>query len=208
MAGLKPGITVIVPTIPPREKQLQRAIASVQAQTFQPYDVVVEMDRDHRGAAITRDAALAHVGTEWTAVLDDDDEFLPWHLEKLFITAVTQNASYVYSFPEMPVPGTTNPLERFNGVPWDSTHPHQTTVVALYKTDLAREIGGYSGGWVDQACTDELGNRIGEDAHFTMKFNEVGKIVHHPEATWRWYHWGFGTPGNLGNTAGLPERWS
>lgn len=200
MAGLKPGISVIIASIPPREKQLERAVASVQAQTLPAYDIIVEVDHGHRGAALTRDAALARVETEWTAVLDDDDEFLPWHLEKLFLTAVGRNADYVYSLPEMPVPGTANPIDCFNGLEWDSKQPHQTTVTTLFKTQIARDIGGYSGGYYDDNSEDGLQNRYGEDYHFTLKFNEVGKIVHHPEATWRWYHWGQ-------NTSGLPNRW-
>lgn len=200
MASLKPGITVIIPTIPPRVNELMRAVSSVNRQTLQPEDIIIRVDHEKRGAALTRDEALFDVKTEWTAVLDDDDEFLPQHLEKLSGTAALTGADYVYSFPEMPVLGTANPIACFNGLEWDPKEPHQTTVTTLYRTALARDIGGYSGGWLDDNSTTSAGDRVGEDYHFTLKFNEVGKIVHHPEATWRWYHWGR-------NTSGLASRW-
>jgi glycosyltransferase involved in cell wall biosynthesis len=200
VADLKPGVTVIIPTIPPRKKQLARALRSVEAQTLTPANVIVSEDTDRQGAAVNRDRALFQVDTEWTATLDDDDEFLPFHLARLMRTAVDAKADYVYSFPEMPVRGTKNPIACFNRQPWDPKNPHQTTVVALYRTKIAHDIGGYSGHWADEDADTENGDRFGEDYHFTLKFNEVGKIVHHPEATWRWYHWGK-------NTSGLSDRW-
>lgn len=193
MAYVAGEVTVIIPTIPPRKNELARALTSVKRQTLQPYDVIVTTDDARRGAAANRDAALEQVVTEWTATLDDDDEFLPFHLENLMKTALETGADYVYSFPEMPVPGTNNPIACFNGQPWDPASPHETTVVALYRTPIAHSIGGYVAGWAERTGG-------GEDFNFTAKFNTAGKIVHHPEATWRWYHWGK-------NTSGLPSRW-
>lgn len=203
MAYLAPGITVIIPSIPPRRKLLDRAIESVNRQTLAAVDVIVAVDEAKAGAAVTRDRALFQVKTEWTAALDDDDEFLPFHLEHLLGTARETDADYVYSYPEMPVDGTVNPISCFNGLQWDRGSPHQTTVTTLYRTEIAHEILGYSGGYLDDGSPDALLNRVGEDYHFTLKFNEVGKIVHHPEATWRWYH--HNEAG--GNTSGLPSRW-
>ena len=183
-------VTVIIPSIPPRQKQLDRALKSVDNQTLPASDVIVSIDNNRAGAALNRDNALFQVKTEWTATLDDDDEFLPFHLEELMTTAERTGADYVYSYPEMAVQGTVNPIACFDGIPWDRNTPHETTVVALYRTKIAHDIGGYNGDWSSE----------GEDYHFTLKFNEVGKIVHYPKATWKWYHWG-------GNTSGLPDRW-
>jgi glycosyltransferase involved in cell wall biosynthesis len=80
-------ITVVIPSIPSRAKMLDRALASVKAQTLRPERVVVEFDDDRLGAAATRQRGLEKVTTPWVAFLDDDDEFLPGHLYALFWTA-------------------------------------------------------------------------------------------------------------------------
>jgi hypothetical protein len=161
----------------------------------------VSTDRDQLGAAVNRDQALFQVTTEWTAALDDDDEFLPSHLEELLETALKTDADFVFSFPEMAIPGTVNPHAVYNGIPWDKNNPRQTTVVALYRTEIAQKLGGYSRRWVRDMEEDIFGAKAGEDYNLALKFNKAGKIVHHPKATWVWYHHG-------NNTSGLPSSWS
>jgi glycosyltransferase involved in cell wall biosynthesis len=84
MTELKPGITVVIPTIPPRKALLGRALRSVLHQTYPAAAVSVAVDLKHEGAAKTRQRALDAVQTRWTAFLDDDDELLPNHLEALW----------------------------------------------------------------------------------------------------------------------------
>src|SRR4030095_15635988 len=91
MPGLH-GVTVVIPHIPTRVAELQRALASVWAQTHQPDDVVIATDNVRAGSATTRNRALHHVATNWIAFLDDDDELLPNHLEVLLKTAVGSGA--------------------------------------------------------------------------------------------------------------------
>ncbi len=80
-------VTVVIPTIPERSVFLRRALASVKSQTMQAEKVIVEVDAKYSGAAATRNRALKRVTTPWVAFLDDDDEFLPQHLDRLYQAA-------------------------------------------------------------------------------------------------------------------------
>src|ERR671922_2284910 len=77
------GVTVVIPSIPPRVDLRNRALASVAAQTRPAHAVALTVDIDRDGAGPTRTRGLMMVRTEWTAFLDDDDELKPHHLEVL-----------------------------------------------------------------------------------------------------------------------------
>lgn len=100
------GITVVIPTIPPRAELLRRATDSVAGAvarmgqmygTMAPVDSIVVEDNGRAGAAKTRHQGLLAVGTEWVAFLDDDDVMHPDHLVRLFDAALTFGADYVWS---------------------------------------------------------------------------------------------------------------
>jgi glycosyltransferase involved in cell wall biosynthesis len=95
-------ITVVIATIPPRVKLLRKALASVVMQTLQPAAIVVEYDHERTGAAATKNRGLARVISEWVAFLDDDDQFMPEHLEKLAAAQHESSAGVVYSMPLIP----------------------------------------------------------------------------------------------------------
>ena len=194
-------ISVVIPSIPPREQLLRRALASVQAQKLAPDAVVVQLDNDHQGAAATRQAGLEHVTTEWTAFLDDDDELMPGHLRALAIGAKHSGADYVFSYytvkdglgRERP---DIDPLGHF-GRRFDPDRPHQTTITMLVRTELAQAVGFREpppGALID-------GEHYGEDFQFTVECVKAGaKIVHIPRRSWFWHHHG-------ANTSGRPDRW-
>src|SRR5438105_753578 len=123
-----PGITVAIPSIPPRAAMLGRALASVLAQELPAEAVSIAVDTGRQGAAVTRDRALRAVRTEWVAFLDDDDILLPEHLRVLMDGAAESGADYVYSYFTI-VDGDGNelsgadPLDLF-GVPFDHAAPH------------------------------------------------------------------------------------
>lgn len=202
-----PSITVVTPTIAPRtaDRKLYRACESVENQTYQG-DVIHEIvvDEHRQGAGPTRQRGLDAVTTPWVAFLDDDDEFLPQHLETLMTAALENDADYVYSW--FIVEGGSDPFPMHFGKPFDPQDPVQTTVTTLVKTDLAKAAGFVPpfehkrptvGGFI--APPD--GNRGGEDWIFTLRCVDLGAhILHVPERTWRWYHHGQ-------NTSGLPDRW-
>lgn len=194
------GITVVIPSIPPRIKLLTRALLSVQNQTLQPASTVVVIDHSKEGAPRTRQRGLDAVQTEWVAFLDDDDELLPRHLQMLMETARETGADLVY--PWFTVIGGTDPFPEYFRRPWNDDEPHQVPITFLARTDAVRACDGFidhlDG---DDVGTDPMGNRAGEDYRLVLRMvkNKM-KIVHLPEKSWSWYH-------NSGNTSGLPSRW-
>lgn len=194
---VKPGVTVVVPFHPARERNgmLERAAASVRAQTV-PVELLLARDVYAKGAALTRQCGLAMVETEWTAFLDSDDEMDPDHIEQLLACAQETGADYVY--PWFRVVGGSDPFPMFFGRPWDDAAPHQTTITILVRTGLARRVGFTAVS--DDAQTAPDGNRGGEDWHFTLGCVAAGaRIVHLPRVSWTWHH-------HTRNTSGLPDR--
>ena len=173
-----------IPSIPPRQGMLARAVASVLAQTVPAAALSVAVDLGRQGAAMTRQRALDAARTEWTAFLDDDDELLPQHLERLLSCAEQTGADYLYSW--FDVVGGTDPFPQHFGQPFDPAHPVATTITVLVRTELAQAVGfTRSEPW-------------GEDHQFTLGCVAAGgRVVHLPERTWRWHHHG-------GNLSGLP----
>jgi glycosyltransferase involved in cell wall biosynthesis len=117
----RPTVSVIIPARD-RAKVIGRAIASVLAQTFQDFELIVVDDasRDglaatitsfhddritlarldsHGGAARARNAGITESRGEWIAFLDSDDEWLPDKLERQLTATGRSGASYdaVYS---------------------------------------------------------------------------------------------------------------
>lgn len=194
---MRPGITVVIPSIPPRERLLLRALRSVHAQELPAAAVSIAYDHHREGAATTRQRALEAVRTEWTAFLDDDDELLPQHLRRLHEFAT--GGGYDYVFPWYTVVGGTDPMPGHFGKPYNSgdPEPRQTTIVQLVRTELAREAGFLR-------PSDGLGPgeyESGEDYTYTLRCIALGaRIEHLPERTWLWHH-------DSQNSSGRPDRW-
>lgn len=112
-------ISVVVRTRD-RQELLSEALASIQAQTYRPLEVVVVNDGggpvdavlatveagisvskvEHpkpRGRAAALNAGVAKATGTWVAFLDDDDLFLPQHLALLQATASDKNAKVAYA---------------------------------------------------------------------------------------------------------------
>jgi hypothetical protein len=217
-----PGITVVIPAIPPRAALLKRAVDSVtraadyfhtQIPKAPPGFIRTSIAIDHRklGAARTRHRALVAAETKWVAFLDDDDEMLPDHLFKLYTAALEHRADYVWSRFRITYPGgacVTGPsfLGEKAFRQWDDDDPCQTTITTLVRTKLALEAGGFA--QFDDQGQEIDGQRRGEDFEFTLRCRAAGgEFRHVPEVTWLWHHHGIGAPGVPGNTSGLPERW-
>lgn len=186
------GITVAIPTIPPRSGLLIRALASVATQTRPADAISIAVDTMRKGAPATRQRALEAVRTEWVAFLDDDDEFLPQHLEVLHGHALATGADMVYSW-FVPV-GMKDPFpETHFTEPFDPNNPIETTITTLMRTEVALDIGfrpHSRGGW-----------NTGEDFRMVEELVARGaKISHVVEKTWRYHYHGR-------NTCGKPDRW-
>lgn len=208
---LSPGITVCVPTIPPRVKLYERAIRSIgEAARCMPSGVpvqtVVSADVGRCGAAVTRDRALRLVTTEWVAFLDDDDEMDPCHLRQLWLAAYEHKAEYLWSRFRIGLPdGQTRPGPSPLGAgtfdQWNDAQPAQTTITTLVRTALALDVGGFDQGPPEGDSSNEIdGQRAGEDWLFTLACRDAGATFRHvPLVTWTWHHHGK-------NTSGLPDR--
>jgi hypothetical protein len=141
-----PGVTVVIPTIPPRAAMLERAVASVTAQTVMA-SLVTEADEGRTGSAATRNRALGRVETEFALFLDDDDVLMPWAVQVLTEAQAATGADVVSGGAWIPQsPGHREPV----GVPapgWIS--PEAVTarsalhVSSLVRTALALTAGGF-----------------------------------------------------------------
>lgn len=191
------GITVVIPTIPPRKPLLERAVNSIMAQTLPVWDIIVMEDTGKLGAAATRERGLQRVRTPWVAFLDDDDYLYPEHIEKLTRHAMVTGADYVYSWFET-CGKDPFPVHHFTDE-WSNNRPIQTTITTLVRTRMAQAVGFLG----DRPPTPD-GFRSGEDWSFTCGCIDMGmKISHLAERTWHWCHHACGT--GLHNTSGLPS---
>ena len=190
---MRSGITVAIPTIPVRTGLLQRAIASVLAQSLPAEGLSIAVDNQRMGAAVNRQRALDGVTTEWTAFLDDDDELDVDHLFALRNHAEETDADFVYSwFRTSPAGGDPFP-PWFREAPWNKHEPRHTTITVMVKTELAKEVGF--------TAAEEGAIHGNEDWRFILECNRLGKISHLCSTdTWTWHHDSY-------NTSGLPSRW-
>lgn len=187
-------ITVVIAAHPARARSglLSRALQSVQQQTLLPAAVVVAMDLRGEGAAKTRQRALEAVQTPWMAVLDSDDAFMPYHLEKLLKHALETGADFIYSGHETLPPGHSPlPYTHFTK-PWNPDDPIETTVTVLVRSGLAKQVG--------YKALDRGEINSGEDARFTLECARLGAVISClQEKTWYYGLHGL-------NTSGLPGR--
>lgn len=185
-------ITVAIAAIPPHMGPggvFERAVASAHAQTFPPAGIAVALDVDRRGAADTRNRALALVETEWVAFLDSDDELYPDHLKLLARFARLGQLDVAY-------PGWDgeDPTGMF-GQPFDPIllqRANYIPVTTLCRTEAVRDAGGF------QDHPDPSGDPC-EDWGLWLAMCEHGaRFGHLPVRTWRW---------NPGGTKGRPDNW-
>lgn len=133
-------ISVVIPHLPERGDFLPRAVRSVADQSLQSAAIHVAVDLDRSGPGPTRNRGLACVQTPWTAFLDDDDEWLPHHLETLWRTAQDTGAGLVYSkgymdvHPALGQPFNADRLRRENFI---------SPLSILVRTQLVRSAGGF-----------------------------------------------------------------
>jgi glycosyltransferase involved in cell wall biosynthesis len=207
-------VTVVIPTIPPREHLLDRAVASVQAQTRKADTVMVSLDAEGLGAGPNRNRAWKLATTDYVAFLDDDDEFLPNHLALCMSAAKATGADVIYPWfelvgwdeatPERPDPLATmhnRQLVHPLGVSFGAeqarhlrNHAWIPATIVIRRTMLEK-VGGYPA-----PNTPEWHEYNGcEDWVLLLRALDAGAKFHHvPYRTWRCHH------GN--GTAGRPWR--
>lgn len=187
------SVTVVIPTHLPRLSGgwTRRAVASVFSQTRPADALIVELDVNKEGSAVTRNRGLAKVTTEWVAFLDSDDQFKANHLERLLATAEETGADVVYSAPEWV---GRDPVALRFGLPFDADALRQANyipVTSLVRTELAWKSGGFT-------CPP---GTVFDDWGFYLALLDLGaEFVHLPERTWVWNFHG-------SNTAGQAHAW-
>lgn len=191
-------VTACLPSIPPRGEQLQRALDSVRTQTKPVAAVSLAYDLDHLGAGPTRNMAMEAVNTEWLAFLDDDDEWMPHHIEACCRVAEESDADVV--IPWFLVVGGADPFpaNRYKEALVEDFPSFGITCL------VRREAIG------DLRFAEPQPGAIHghEDYTFWLTLAQGGaKMVKIPDITWIWHHWGYGQPGKPGNCSGRPDRW-
>jgi hypothetical protein len=195
-------VTVCTPTIPPREHELARAIRSVAEQTVKPEAHLIMVDVHREGAPAMLDKTIRQAETEWVAILADDDELLPHHLEILWSLVTAEGADIGFTHFRFSGVDNAGHLEPFRGVPFDNDNPRQMTGVFMAKKKVLLDVGGHSRGFDPLSFEkDESGHRIGEDFALVKRLAKAGaRFAVSPEVTWV-YHTGHR------NTLGMPDAW-
>ena len=195
-------VTIITATIPPRSDLLARAVKSVKAQTLQPAAHLIMEDSNKLGGAAIKDKLLKKVKTKYVAVLDDDDELLPQHLEVLYKSITESDADLVYPWFRYQTLGNAGHLETYAYQPWSNNDIHQVPITWIAKTNTIRRAGGFSEGYEAESMNlDSGGNRIGDDFLLIKRLVEHDRIIkHHPEITWIYHD-------DRQSTLGMPSRW-
>jgi glycosyltransferase involved in cell wall biosynthesis len=203
MGGIKTAdITVCTATISVRADILPRAIKSVENQTLKPKKHLVKLDDQRQGHTAMLDQMIEEAETKYVAILDDDDELLPNHLELLYKSIQETDADLVYPhfrYSNLPDGGH---LEKFRFQPWDNNNIRQVPITWLAKKESILEVGGFSKDFdINSYLIDNEGNRLGQDFFMIKKLVEANKVIHHiSDITWI-YHVGHGS------TLGMPVKW-
>jgi len=193
-------VAVVIPTIPGREKFLNRALESVKGQDWFPDQVVVERDDERTGAWAARNRALEKVRTDAVAWLDDDDWLKPEHL-KVCMRELAGPMGYDLVYPRPVMVGGTDPTAttyqgRFPVSPWglrwcqEFEHHIRTRgsfvpMTHVVMTEAVREIGGFQSGYM--VNTDGRNRYRGEDEDYLLRLLDAGYTFGHVDRkTWFW----------------------
>jgi glycosyltransferase involved in cell wall biosynthesis len=159
----RPVVSVLTPSIPERGSFLEECQLSVEAQTFDNYEHLVELDDNYRGCAVTMNRLAAQASGEWLLPLADDDLLLPGSLGAL--VANSADADIVYSPPLV-----TGNEDRW----WFFQTPPVIPSCALVRASLWERLGGY----------DEALSREEDRALWVRALAEGGRFVRVDEPTW------------------------
>lgn len=213
-------VTVIIPTIPGRELLYERASASVATQTVAPYCVIAQIDINRRGAAWCRNEALTKVETPFISWLDDDDTFLPDHIESLVDGQNKSGADLVFTYAEFiggrdplaccqdgvlvaePINVPFGPQQRDHLdsrqsplCPWCGCHRGGfIPITHLVRTNLVREVGGFP---EPNSMPEVLVSEDCEDYLLILQMLDAGGEFHHVlgRRTWQYHIHGANTAG-------------
>jgi glycosyltransferase involved in cell wall biosynthesis len=191
---MKTTVAACIPSIPERFDLLSlRAIPSILNQTEPIDQLCINVDNEGKGAWESRNATMSMAKTDWIAFLDDDDEWLPHHIETLLAAAQENDADVVWGW--FDVINGNDPFPQHRGRQFDINDPHCFTITCMVKRELIISSGA-------EFKYDE--NKTGawevQDFPFWKSLHDGGAKFHAiEETTWNWHH-------HHGNTSGLPSR--
>ncbi len=195
MTTSSPLISVIIPTWN-RPKLLRECLTALTHQTFRDFEVCVVNDggvsienvvsqfpslilhaydlKEDRGPAAARNQGIKMASGKWIALCDDDDLFLPTHLESL--VKATHENDFIYSDGEL-VYLRTEKKERLSfAFAYDKQLLRKTNFILvsgiLYKKELHDQLGYF----------DEKMRRY-EDWDWYLRVSERHQIARVPFAT-------------------------
>ncbi len=160
-------IAVVTPSLPERASMLAQCVASVKSQTRSADMHVIKLDTDRSGPAAIRNRIVQQLPDEidWLAFLDDDDQFLPQHLEKL--SAVAESADVVFSPSNLSNPAQY-PTHDYRRI----VNGNYISITCLVRRSMFEFVGGFDSG-------------LYEDWGLWKKITSVvGRFVFVPEVTW------------------------
>jgi len=190
---------VCIPTIPGREAELRRAVASVHAQTRQPEQILVERDEGRTGAAAARNRLLERVQADAVLWLDDDDFLRDGHVASLLRELEQRDdVDLVYPAPVLlPVGRRDTTAVTYQGMwpysPWGLRFCPEFAehirvrgsfipITHAVRTEAVRKVGGFPEGG-----TLPDGRYRGEDEAYLIALLDSGARFHHLDRrTWYW----------------------
>jgi glycosyltransferase involved in cell wall biosynthesis len=197
---MTPVIDIVIPSIPPRAKQLERAIDSVYSQTLPIRKIWLTVDLAHRGAAAARNNSLDMAANhetgppDFVAFLDDDDWWYPHHLETLHKLHQETGADYLYSWFDGNPALQRSSFALNRGKKFDPENPHHTTMTVMVAWSIAGRIRfrtDHPDGWTLPQ----------EDWRYILDCRDAGAtFAGTGDVTW-WYS------NHGGNTSGMGDRW-
>ncbi|MDD6618751.1 MAG: glycosyltransferase [Clostridiales bacterium] len=208
-----PLISVVVTTYKRRVNEIQKAIYSVLNQTYTNLELTIVDDSPesyvHRdevktfcenipdervkyiqheknsGACIARNTGLAHSKGELISFLDDDDEYLPFRMEKMIGYFSAPNVVMVYADAAMYNNGKyrninySDTMKPRTGYIYDEIMKEDfigSTSMAMLRTDILRKAGGFNPEM--EAC---------QDWETWIRVSQYGEIAYCPEVVFNYY---------------------
>jgi glycosyltransferase involved in cell wall biosynthesis len=171
-----------------------QAIPSVITQKYPVSEIAIAIDHEKKGAWETRNNVIKMANSEWIAFLDDDDEFLPHHIETLMNAAHEQKADVVWGW--FDVINGSDPFPESRGVQWNPDSSLIFPITCLVRRSLILDADAKF-----EADKPDWGSWFHQDLPFWKAIYDAGgKFLAIPDITWNWHHHGK-------NTSGLPSRW-
>lgn len=205
MTSTQPLVSVLTPVYDPSDDVLRACIASVRAQTWSNWELILVDDASpsthispllaevaatearvriaerpaNGGIVAASNDALELARGEIVVLLDHDDELAPRALERVVAAfATSDDVDYVYSDEDVIAPDglRVDPFYKPDWSPERFRNQMYTCHVSAFRSDVLREVGGFREGF-DGSQDWDLVLRVTERAR---------SIVHIPEVL---YHW-------------------